>query len=92
MIPFFAGWVALACAVAALAIYRKRISIHEDDMLHVRDSEAARISEQANTAQRLDVIDRWGKLLTVIVAVYGVLLAAAYFYHVWIEGFDKMWS
>jgi hypothetical protein len=92
MIPLFAAWLAMACAVAGLAIYRRRIAIHEDDMLHVRDSEAARISEQVSTAERLDMIDRWGKVLTVIVAVYGLLLAVAYFYQIWIEGTRTMWS
>jgi hypothetical protein len=28
---------------------------------------------------------KWGKLLTVVAVVYGVLLAAAYTYHVWLE-------
>jgi hypothetical protein len=34
-------------------------------------------------AHRLESIDRWGKTLTVVVAVYGVALAAIYLYQVW---------
>jgi hypothetical protein len=31
----------------------------------------------------LALIDRWGKSLTVVVALYGVALLALYFYQVW---------
>lgn len=88
--PLFAAWVALACAVAGLAIYRRLIAGHEDDMLHMRDSEAARIPVQVAIASRLEIIDRWGKILTVFAVVCGVLLAVAYLYQVWMEGFRQM--
>jgi hypothetical protein len=92
LMPFFAGWIALACVVAGLAIYRKLISDQEDDMLHVSDSESKHISHQATIAHRLDTIDHWGKILTVVAVGYGVLLAAAYFYQVWVEGSRQMWG
>jgi hypothetical protein len=88
LIPFVAGWLALACAVAGLAIYRWVISSQEDEMLHVRDSESVHITQQATVAQRLEKIDRWGKILTVVAMAYGVLLATAYFYQVWMAGFN----
>ena len=90
--PFVAGWVVLACIVAALALYRRSISSREDDMLHVSDGESARISKQADVAHRLDVVDRWGKVLTLVVTVYGLLLAAAYTYQIWTEGSRQMWK
>ncbi|HKW96465.1 MAG TPA: hypothetical protein VJN43_01980 [Bryobacteraceae bacterium] len=90
LIPFVAGWVALACGVAGLAIYRRMISGQEDEMIHVRDSESVHISHQATMAQRLEIIDRWGKILTVVALVYGVALAAAYFYQVWMAGFNQV--
>jgi hypothetical protein len=90
--PFFAAWIALACGVAGLAIYRRVVATHEDDMLHVSDSEARHAAEQAIVGHRLDAVDHWGKILTVVVAVYGVLLAAAYAYQTWTEGFSKMWE
>jgi len=92
MMPFLASWVFLAFAVAGLAGYRKLVAMHEDDMLHVRDSEYGRVAGQAATAHRLEVVDRWGKLLTVVAAAYGLLLAGVYVYQVWLEGSDKMWS
>jgi len=90
--PFLAGWIVLAFVVAGLAIYRKTISSHEDDVLHVSAGESAVISKQADVAHRLDSIDRWGKLLTVVLVVYGVLLALAYGYQIWTEGSQEVWK
>ena len=84
--PFVAGWLALACTIAGLAIYRKLVSTREDDTLHVLDNES-HVLEQAALAHRLDTVDHWGKILTVTATVYGVLLAVGYFYQVWMEGF-----
>ena len=90
--PFGASWIALACAVLILAVYRHRLSSHEDDTLHVSDAQASQITKQAIAAQRLAVIDRWGKLLTVIAAVYGLALGALYTYQMWVEGSRTMWK
>ena len=87
--PFVAGWLALACAIAGLAIYRTFVSTREDDMLHVLDNESHRLRQVA-VAHRLDTVDHWGKILTLIATVYGVLLAVGYFYQVWMEGFRQM--
>lgn len=90
--PFVAAWALLATAVAILAIYRRKISHSEDELIHVQEAEAARVSHQAAVAQRLETVDRWGKILTVIALVYGFLIAAAYFYLVWQEGTQQIWS
>jgi len=92
LFPFGASWIALACAVLILAVYRHRLSSHEDDTLHVSDAQASRITGQAITAHRLAVIDRWGKLLTLIGGIYGLLLGAAYFYHYWVQSSQQMWK
>jgi hypothetical protein len=39
LIPFAATWIALACPVLILAIYRRRIAGQEDDTLQVTDSQ-----------------------------------------------------
>lgn len=90
--PFLAAWIAMACAVAILAIYRKTISSHEDDSLHVSAVSDVNVGHQAEVARRLEVVDRWGKLLTVIVVVYGLALAGAYTYQMWVEGSRQMWQ
>jgi hypothetical protein len=38
------------------------------------------ITDQTSIAQKLDGIDKWGKILTVIAAVMGLVLAASYIY------------
>ena len=80
-VPFTVLWALLGIVVLALVVYRKMVSSKEQETLHLAD--AAEANHQAVIAQKLEWIDKWGKLLTAIAAVYGVLLAAAYTYHVW---------
>ena len=80
-VPFTVLWALLAIAVLALVAYRKLVSSQEEETLHLAD--AAEADHQAAIAHKLEWIDKWGKLLTVVAVVYGVLLAAAYTYHVW---------
>ena len=87
--PFVAGWLALACTIAGLAIYRRLVLTREDDMLHVLDNES-HVLRQTAIAHRLDTVDHWGKILTVTATVYGVLLAVGYFYQVWMAGFRQI--
>ena len=56
--------------------------MQEEETLHLSDP--AEANHQAVIAHKLEWIDKWGKLLTVIALVYGVLLAAAYTYRVWL--------
>ena len=81
-VPFGVLWVLVAIVVLALVAYRKLVSLQEEETLHLAN--AAEANHQAVIARKLDWIDKWGKLLTVIAVVYGVLLAAAYTYHVWL--------
>ena len=89
LFPFVAGWLALACTIGGLAIYRRLVLTREDDMLHVLDNELHMLRQTA-IAHRLDTVDHWGKILTVTATVYGVLLAVGYFYRVWMEGFRQI--
>ena len=80
-VPFTVLWALLAILVLALVVYRKMVSSKEQETLHLAD--LAEANHQAVIAQKLEWIDKWGKLLTVIAVLYGVLLAAAYTHHVW---------
>jgi hypothetical protein len=80
-VPFTVVWALLAMVVLALLVYRKLVSSQEEETLHLAD--AAEANHQAVIANKLESIDKWGKLLTVIAVVYGVLLAAVYTFHVW---------
>jgi len=80
LLPYAIFWAVLAIVVVFLIIYRKSVSSHEDDSIHL---EGGMPSEQVALAHKLAVVDRWGKTLTIIVAVYGVALAAIYMYQIW---------
>jgi heme/copper-type cytochrome/quinol oxidase subunit 2 len=80
LLPYAVFWGALAIVVVFLIIYRKSVSSHEDASIHL---EGTMPTEQVALAHRLASIDRWGKMLTIVVAVYGVALAAIYLYQIW---------
>jgi hypothetical protein len=85
-VPFVALWALLALTVIGLIIYRRFVSAGEDDMLHVSEAAGSATSHQVVVAQKLDQIDKWGKTLTVVVAVYGIVLVGVYVYQSWMSG------
>jgi len=82
LIPFIVLWVILALTVAALIAWRKMIAASEDDSLHVLQGSVA---QQVNIAQKLEVIDKWGKILTIVAVAYGVILGAVYVYQNFVQ-------
>lgn len=81
--PYAVVWGLLALVVLLMAGYRKTISVKEDETLHLGSPTES--THQIEIAHKLDVIDKWGKLLTVVAAVYGLLLAVAYTYQTWVQ-------
>ena len=82
-IPFLASWIVLAAGVIAMIAWRKVVTRQEDDSLHVLDSGAA--THQVDVTHKLDVIDKWGKILTAVTVGYGLVLGALYLYQSWVE-------
>lgn len=80
LLPYAAFWGLLAIVVISLIIYRKSVSSHEDDSIHLEGNMPA---EQTAVGHKLASIDRWGKTLTIVTVVYGLALAAIYMYQVW---------
>ena len=81
--PWMILWAALAPAVLVMAGYRKIASVREDETLHlVNPSESAR---QLAIFHKLERIDKWGRLLTVVAAIYGLLLVMGYTYQTWVQ-------
>lgn len=83
--PFIIAWLCVGVATAALAVYRKFLSTHEDDHLHLADWSAAATTKQAASARRFKVIDHFGEGLTILTAVSGVVLGAIYLYGLWLR-------
>ena len=77
LFPLLVVWVVLALGVLALFLWRQGVARGEDDSLHVMHGA---ITDQTSLAQKLEVIDKWGKIMTVITVVLGLLIAAAYVY------------
>jgi hypothetical protein len=85
-VPFVVLWAVLALAVLGLIVYRRIVAAGEDDMIHIGDAAGSVTSQQVSVSQKLDQIDRWGKMLTVTTVVFGVVLAGIYVYQSWMAG------
>jgi hypothetical protein len=83
--PYFAVWICLAVAVLVLFFWRKSVASHEDDSLHVLESDAEAPAQQAALASKLERLDKWGKILTVIAVVFGLVIAGVYAYQVFVQ-------
>jgi len=77
-------WVVLGVPTIILANYRQILTVHhEEDVVHLADSEQGEIAKQTSLARRLNTIDGWGKSLTIAVTIIGLGLATAYLYQAW---------
>ncbi len=81
LVPFIVLWGLLAISVIVMIVWRKLVASEEDDTLHVLQGSVA---QQVTVAHKLEVIDKWGKILTVIAVVSGLLLGAVYVYQSWV--------
>jgi len=75
--PLIIVWIVLALVVLALFIWRKMVASKEDDNIHVM---SAANTDQTVIASKLEVIDKWGKIATVIALVFGLIVAFIYVY------------
>lgn len=73
-------WAVLATIMVFLAIYRRRVFMKGDELLHVLDEEAPLIHNQEVVAKKLDKLDLWGKILTTVVVLYAVTIGGLYLY------------
>jgi hypothetical protein len=80
MLNYVIVLVAMTVVVAILALYRKFVARNEDDLVHLADPTGQLIANQQKVARSLQLIDRMGIAATIITAVYGVGLLAAYLY------------
>ncbi|MGA2878523.1 MAG: hypothetical protein ABSG13_06200 [Bryobacteraceae bacterium] len=84
LIPYIAIWSLFGLAVLALALYRKILTFHGDDeFIHLAAGEQRLIPQQVALAHKLEVIDRWGKGLTVFTVALGLLIAAVFLFMAW---------
>ena len=86
----FIVWCVLAIVVLMLAGYRKLIANREDDMVHLNEGDVRLVSDQSAVAERLSGIDKWGKVLTVVTLVFGLVIGTIYLYQGWVESVQKV--
>ena len=80
MTAFVIFWAILGTATLALALYRKFVSMREDDYLHLAASEERLIPQQVATFRKIGSIDKWGITMTIVTVALGLALAALYLY------------
>ena len=83
MIGFVVGWIVFGLVVLGLALYRKKVASEEQDWVHLAPGEEQLVGQQVEIAQRLKRIDRWGIWLTVVLALYGLVIGSIYIMRSW---------
>jgi hypothetical protein len=78
LIPYAAVLAVLVLAILGLLVYRKKVAGSVDQSLHV--TQGGDLSRQAAVVSKLDQIDRWGKILTVIAVLYALAVLAMFLY------------
>ena len=85
-LPLLLGlWAAIFLAYATVAIMRWHLGKREDDYLHVSDAEQSLVAVQANTAHKLDVLDRWKTAMLLLTIITALLIAGWHVYNFWVE-------
>ncbi len=82
MTAFVIFWAVLGVATLALALYRKFVTMREDDYVHLSAGEERLIPQQVATFKKIGAIDRWGITMTIVTVVLGLALAALYLYQI----------
>jgi hypothetical protein len=87
--PYAVLWAVLALTTAGLALYRKFIAMNEDDYIHLAAGGERFAAKQIEMAGKLDAVDFWGKAVTGITVITGLMIGAAYLYLAWVAGAAK---
>jgi len=88
-LPYLVVWIMLAVTVVALFLYHMLVGHQEDQTMKfgINVQEPVAVAQQQTVLEhKLALVDKWGKLLTVIVVLYGLALAALYLYQTWEQG------
>jgi hypothetical protein len=78
--PYLIVWICLGVATLGLALYRKFLTMKEDDYIHLEDWKAGEITRQKGAVGKFRAVDRWGEALTILTTVAGLMLAVGYLY------------
>ena len=84
--PFLVLWAIVIVALVVVAFWRRSVAVQEAPALHLGAAHAGTAAEQMALAKKLGQIDKWMKLLSLAVVVFGLLLGAAALYKGWVLG------
>jgi len=84
--PFLTLWLIEIAALIAVSFWRRSVAVQEDPALHLGAAHAGTAAMQIALAKKLEQIDKWVKILSVIAVVFGILLGAAALYKAWVLG------
>lgn len=86
LLPLTVVWVLLALVLAGLVLYRSILARQEDDVPHISEPQAEiAASHQIAMAKKLGTVERWVKILTISIVVYGLVLFVIFGYNAWME-------
>jgi hypothetical protein len=85
MMYLFLVWCAMAAFVLSLAMYRKFVARSEDDLVHLGEADERLVTLQKSVASRLETIDKWERVFTIVTVAFGLVVGALYLYHGWID-------
>ena len=83
IIPITIPFVVLLLVVIVLAFYKKSLDSHIDESIHIDASEEGAVKAQVSQAKKSDLVERWGKILTTVVFLYGLAIVGLIVYHQW---------
>jgi hypothetical protein len=75
-------WAALAVVVLGMAAYRYLLVRQEDSTLDIMENNTV-AAHQSRAFRRANAVEHWGKILTLVLILYGLTLAGAYVMHLW---------
>jgi hypothetical protein len=73
----------LTLVVMSLLAWRFMLSKQEDDSVRLVHG-TSNMSRQAMVAHRVEAVDKWGRLLTIVTVVYLIIIGSIYLYRYWI--------
>jgi len=78
-VPLLTTFCVLLIATLGVAVLRGLIvRTKGDECLHLLDSDAPLIAKQKAAAQRLETVDAWAKILTILTIVSGIASYSAW--------------
>ena len=78
--PFVIAWAVVALCTAMLVVWRTMLGFNEDDSLHLSAGAMKMDQEQAVKSHRIDAVEHWEKILTVVTLAYGAVLLGLFMY------------